>query len=97
MYLGMRQRLCCLFVAPALAARRTAVHLLPHWRRPSQINLESRAPSQFITKLMGTLILARYTVNFAPMLAILCIGTRMRALQIDPKHGSPQRWAPVCF
>merc|ERR1719247_1790637 len=25
------------------------------------------------------------------------IGARMRALQIDPKHGNPQRWAQMCF
>merc|ERR1719337_161821 len=59
------------------------------------VELSGRTP--FITKLEGTLVLARYTVNFCPMLAILFIGTRMRALQIDPKHGSPQRWAQMCF
>merc|ERR1719265_1872788 len=59
------------------------------------VELSGKTP--FITKLEGTLVLARYTVNFCPMLAILFIGTRMRALQIDPKHGSPQRWAQMCF
>merc|ERR1719299_186357 len=59
------------------------------------IELSGRTP--FIEKLEGTLVLARYTVNFCPMLAILFIGTRMRALQIDPKHGNPQRWAQMCF
>merc|ERR1719183_2306662 len=59
------------------------------------IELSGRGP--FITKLEGTLILAKYTVNFCPMLAILFIGARMRALQIDPKHGNPQRWAQMCF
>merc|ERR1719155_426072 len=61
----------------------------------TSIELSGRTP--FITKLEGTLILARYTVNFAPMLAILFIAARMRALQIDPKHGNPQRWAQMCF
>ena len=59
--------------------------------------VELSGRSLFITKLEGTLILARYTVNFAPMLAILFIAARMRALQIDPKHGNPQRWALLCF
>merc|ERR1719353_212698 len=59
--------------------------------------VELSGRTEFITKLEGTLVLARYTVNFCPMLAILFIGTRMRALQIDPKHGSPQRWAQMCF
>merc|ERR1719321_2379402 len=30
---------------------------------------------------------------FAPMLAVLFIGARMRALQMDPLNGAPQRWA----
>merc|ERR1719301_503062 len=36
-------------------------------------------------------------MNFAPMLAILFIGARMRALQMDPVNGNPQRWAQNCF
>ena len=44
---------------------------------------------------------AAKTTNFAPMLAVLFIGTRMRALQIDPKAGPgsgvPQPWAQTCF
>merc|ERR1719321_1377310 len=59
--------------------------------------VELSGRTEFVTKLEGTLVLARYTVNFCPMLAILFIGTRMRALQIDPKHGNPQRWAQMCF
>merc|ERR1719262_106982 len=34
---------------------------------------------------------------FAPMLAILFIGARMRALQMDPVNGKPQTWAQNCF
>merc|ERR1719194_223813 len=34
---------------------------------------------------------------FAPMLAVLFIGARMRALQMDPLNGAPQRWAQNCF
>jgi len=37
------------------------------------------------------------TVAFAPMLCILFIGARMRALQIDPVAGNPQAWAQNCF
>jgi len=53
--------------------------------------------SEFLTKLQGLFTLAKYTVNFAPMLCILFIGARMRALQMDPKHGAPQWWAQYCF
>merc|ERR1719263_1869070 len=34
---------------------------------------------------------------FAPMMAVLFIGTRMRALQMDPINGAPQKWAQNCF
>merc|ERR1719387_2897335 len=59
--------------------------------------VELSGPSPFLTKMGGLLTLARYTVNFAPMLCILFIGARMRALQMDPKHGNPQKWAQNCF
>ncbi|CAK0790406.1 unnamed protein product [Prorocentrum cordatum] len=38
-----------------------------------------------------------YTVNLAPMLCILFMAARMRALQIDPRSGRPQWWAESCF
>jgi hypothetical protein len=53
--------------------------------------------SPFLLKLEGLLTLAKYTVNFAPMLCILFIGARMRALQMDPKNGNPQKWAQNCM
>merc|ERR1719262_682009 len=40
---------------------------------------------------------ATLSINFAPMLAILFIGARMRALQMDPVNGKPQTWAQNCF
>merc|ERR550514_1255377 len=45
-------------------------------------------------KAMKTATLSMF---FAPMLAVLFIGARMRALQMDPVHGHPQRWAQNCF
>jgi len=36
---------------------------------------------------------AKTTVQFAPMLAVLFVGTRMRALQISKNQGAPQGWA----
>merc|ERR1719163_845314 len=50
-----------------------------------------------LTKLQGVFAMAKMTVNFAPMLCILFVGARMRALQIDPKRGAPQAWAQNCF
>jgi len=48
-------------------------------------------------KIQGTLQMCQNTVSFAPMLCILFIGARMRALQIDPVNGNPQKWAQNCF
>merc|ERR1719326_422576 len=59
--------------------------------------IELSGSTPFLTKLQGLFTLAKFTVNFAPMLCILFIGARMRALQMDPKHGNPQKWAQNCF
>merc|ERR1719159_2214770 len=40
---------------------------------------------------------ATNSMFFAPMLAVLFIGARMRALQMDPVNGQPQTWAQNCF
>jgi hypothetical protein len=59
--------------------------------------VQLRGPQQWLTKLEASLQLAGYTVNMAPMLCILFVGARMRALQIDPKNGAPQAWAQNSF
>jgi len=53
--------------------------------------------SPILLKLEASATSAKMTVNFAPMLCILFIGARMRALQIDPKNGNPQSCARNCF
>merc|ERR1719218_140911 len=45
-------------------------------------------------KIVGTMQAAATTVEFAPMLAILFLAARMRALQHD---GQPQPWAQDCM
>lgn len=50
--------------------------------------------SQHSQNLLGALKLCEITVAFAPMLCILFIGARMRALQIGTE---PQQWAKDCF
>jgi len=59
--------------------------------------VELYGKSEFLEKMGSVLTLAKFTVNFAPMLSILFIGARIRALQMDPKNGNPQRWAQLCF
>merc|ERR1719502_1756046 len=54
---------------------------------------------QFGVNLPGQTVIAdameaaRQTVQYAPMLAILFVATRMRALQITNQKGAPQGWA----
>jgi len=61
----------------------------------------SRTFTQFsqtkMTKFENAMLTATNAMNFAPMLSILFIGARMRALQMDPVNGNPQRWAQNCF
>merc|ERR1719506_2293002 len=59
------------------------------------IDLNGMTP--MLEKLKGTFTIARFTVNMAPMLCVLFIGARMRALQMDPKNGNPQKWAQACM
>jgi len=49
------------------------------------------------TNFENAMLTAANAMNFAPMLAVLFLGARMRALQMDPVHGHPQRWAQNCF
>merc|ERR1719454_147625 len=51
----------------------------------------------FLHTLQEACVTATLSMNFAPMLAVLFIGGRMRALQMDPVNGAPQKWAQNCF
>jgi len=61
----------------------------------------SRTWTQFTgskyTKFENAMMVASNAMNFAPMLSVLFIGARMRALQMDPVNGAPQKWAQNCF
>ena len=46
--------------------------------------------------LQEAMVTATLSMNFAPMLAVVFIGARMRALQMDPVNGAPQEWAQNC-
>jgi len=62
-----------------------------------QLSLEwsmgGRTYDSFFTTSIATMEAAKSTVQFAPMLAILFIGMRMRALQLSDNKGAPQKWA----
>merc|ERR1719388_553689 len=53
--------------------------------------------ANFTSKAETALTTATASMNFAPMLAVLFIGARMRALNMDPINGNPQKWAQNCF
>merc|ERR1719482_499943 len=63
----------------------------------------SRSYSQFsggnlsTSKFETVMLRAADTLAFAPMLSVLFLGARMRALQMDPVSGNPQPWAQNCF
>merc|ERR550514_2618039 len=48
-------------------------------------------------KIEAVLLASTAAMNFAPMLSVLFLSARMRALQMDPVNGSPQPWAQACF
>merc|ERR1719158_1221570 len=48
--------------------------------------------ANFTSKFENALMTATASMNFAPMLAVLFIGARMRALNMDPVNGNPQKW-----
>merc|ERR1719298_359450 len=63
----------------------------------------SRTYSQYVggqlfTSNFETVMLrAADTLAMAPMLSVLFLAARMRALQMDPVGGNPQKWAQNCF
>jgi len=63
----------------------------------------SRSYTQFVVGNTGSshfedvVKMAATTMGLAPMLCVLFLGTRMRALHMDPVNGNPQRWAQNCF
>lgn len=52
---------------------------------------------QRVTRFENAMLTATNSMNFAPMLAVLFVAARMRALQMDPINGNPQKWAQTCF
>merc|ERR1719247_2179319 len=56
------------------------------------------AGGQLFTSNFETVMLrAADTLAMAPMLSVLFLAARMRALQMDPVTGNPQKWAQNCF
>jgi len=61
----------------------------------------SRTYTQFseqrFSKFEELMVSGANTLAMAPMLCVLFLGARMRALQMDPVTGNPQAWAQNCF
>merc|ERR550537_413957 len=67
--------------------------LLAISRTYSQFTKGGRSTSKFEEVMLG----GADTLALAPMLCTLFLAARMRALQMDPVGGNPQRWAQRCF
>jgi hypothetical protein len=61
------------------------------------VTVRQFAGGNVLTRTLRTFNNAKATVAFCPMLAILFIGLRMRALQITSGTGAPQGWAQECM
>merc|ERR1719253_617774 len=59
----------------------------------SQFTVGNTAESTFETVMLQ----GSQTLAMAPMLCVLFLAARMRALQMDPIGGNPQKWAQNCF
>merc|ERR1719453_2829848 len=67
-------------------------------RTYSQFNPEAAAKEENgRTHFENVMMRAADTLGMAPMLCVLFLGARMRALQMDPLTGNPQSWAQACF
>lgn len=71
----------------------TIYFLLSVARTYTQFTQGEKGQTKFETALQCSI----YSMNFAPMLCILFLGARMRALNMDPVNGNPQGWAQNCF
>jgi len=78
MYLGVY--LCIFFTQVAAMAAASIGALAP-------------ARGQAVTHVVHALRMAEHSVKLSPMLAVLFIGVRMRALQLSKQRGAPQCWA----
>jgi len=57
----------------------------------------SRVTGYSTAKTEAVMLGATRTMELGPMLCILFLAARMRALQMDPTGPGPQRWAQACF
>lgn len=72
-------QLNCLFVAVAFGQE--------------LVNMRSDVFGKDSTMLSNTLVASMVSTNFCPLICVLFVGTRMRALQITQQRGAPPQWA----
>merc|ERR1719262_414636 len=58
---------------------------------------QSSGGQLFTSNFETVMLRAADTLAMAPMLSVLFLAARMRALQMDPISGNPQKWAQNCF
>lgn len=59
--------------------------------------MEDLLKQEGFRQLQDTFVAAGISVSFAPLLCILFVATRMRALQITQQRGAPPGWAQDCM
>merc|ERR550514_2158900 len=85
-------------VSPALAATMAlCVQFFGVYLALVVIKTVNQFAKNKLAKFEAIFAMAANTVNFCPMLCILFIGARIRALEIDPKNPPMQPWAQQCF
>merc|ERR1719440_980669 len=85
-------------VSPAVAATMNmSIQFLAVYLFAQIARSYSQLTGQKTTKFEVVMEQAAHTVTMGPMLCILFLGARMRALQMDPINGAPQKWAQNCF
>merc|ERR1719375_62555 len=67
------------------------------WLAISRTYSQYLGGNAFTSKFQTVMTRAADTLAMAPMLCALFLAARMRALQMDPISGNPQRWAQGCF
>ena len=85
-------------VSPAVAATMNiSIQFMAAYLFAQIARLYSQFTGQKATRFGEVCEQAAHTVAMGPMLCILFLWAQLRALQMDPINGAPQRWAQDCI
>jgi len=87
-------------ISPAVACTvmlTCSFFLIYFWLAVARTYSQYLGGNTYTSKFEQVMTRAADTLGMAPMLCALFLAARMRALQMDPVNGNPQRWAQNCF